>query len=131
MDGSARARYVRARGRANSGRPRGRIYARVLAPNPLICGLCHQPIDKRLPRGGRNPHPRSATVDHIIPVIDGGAELDPSNLQPAHRDCNLAKEAARRAARAAAALERVPVMQRPAPQPIRSTPLEEIVGLDP
>lgn len=131
MDGSARARYVRARGRANGGRPRARIYARVLAPDPLICGLCLGVIDKRLPRGPTNPHPMSATVDHIIPIYEGGAELDYSNLQPSHRECNLKKEAKRRAGYRLVQLRRLPAMQRPAPPPIRAAPLPEIVGLDP
>lgn len=92
MDELQRAAYQRARGRANGGRPRARIYAAVLAPDPLICGLCGERIDKRLPRN----HPWSKTVDHILAIIDGGAELDPDNLQPSHRLCNGLKEAERR-----------------------------------
>lgn len=93
----SRATYQRARRRANSGSPRARVYARVLAPDPLYCGLCGGYIDKRLARTGPHVDPWSATVDHIVAVIEGGAELDPANLQPAHRQCNLDKEAERAA----------------------------------
>ena len=102
----SRETYRRARARAHSGQPRARVYARVLAPEPLFCGLCGGYIDKRLPRTGPDVHPMSATVDHIRAIIDGGAELDPANLQPAHRRCNLAKEAARRKAHGLATRER-------------------------
>ena len=94
----SRETYRRARARAHSGMPRARVYARVLAPDPLFCGLCGRYIDKALPRTGPNVHPWSATVDHKVAIIDGGAELDPANLQPAHRQCNLDKEAERRRA---------------------------------
>lgn len=91
-----RAKYLRARNRANSGRPRQRVYASILAPDPLWCGLCGYRIDKRLP----STDPWSKTVDHIIEIIDGGAELDPSNMQAAHRACNLEKEGKRKTAQA-------------------------------
>lgn len=29
-------------------------------------------------------HPGADTVDHIVPLIDGGLEFDPGNLRPAH-----------------------------------------------
>ncbi len=32
------------------------------------------------------------TVDHIVALHDGGKELDPANLAPAHNRCNAAKE---------------------------------------
>lgn len=128
MDPDDRDRYRRDRARANGGRTRARVYASVLAPDPLYCALCHEPIDKRLPRvpvDGRPPHPMSATVDHRIEIIDGGDPLDPSNLQPAHRSCNEEKERARRAAAAAGAPPRwlhIPT-ERHAPT--------ELSGLDP
>jgi 5-methylcytosine-specific restriction endonuclease McrA len=71
-----------------------RLCAIVLAPDMPICGICGYPIDKSLPRGPVNPHPFSATVDHIQDRIDRpdlAEELH--NLQPAHRICNLRKAA--------------------------------------
>jgi 5-methylcytosine-specific restriction endonuclease McrA len=34
-----------------------------------------------------SPHPRSPTVDHLIPVSEGGTDA-PENLRLAHRTCN-------------------------------------------
>lgn len=101
VDPDERARYELARRRANAGRPRRRLWAAVLAPDPLYCALCSGRIDKTLQRTGRAPHPMSACVDHIVEIADGGDPLDPDNLQPAHRRCNGEKEARRAAARAA------------------------------
>lgn len=97
MDEHDRAAYLAARAHADGSRPRRRIYAVILAPDPLYCGLCGEWIDKTLPHTDL----MSASVDHITAIIDGGLPLDPDNLQPAHLGCNLAKEAERRALRAA------------------------------
>ena len=70
------------------GRPWRRLRATILAGNPpcSICGL-------RL----------ATTVDHIVPVSLGGAELDPYNCRPACTKCNYGRGArlvnSRRAAR--------------------------------
>lgn len=53
-----------------------------------ICGLCDEPID----RGAKKPHPRSKSIDHIIPVSLGG-EHSLSNVQAAHLGCNVRKGA--------------------------------------
>ena len=53
-----------------------------------VCGICGQEIDLSY----KSPHPLSATVDHIIPVSKGGHPSDLSNLQAAHRMCNLLKK---------------------------------------
>lgn len=50
------------------------------------CALCGEPIDYHLP----SPHPDSFTIDHIVPLTRGGTD-EPSNIQTAHRRCNLAK----------------------------------------
>ena len=41
--------------------------------------------------------PWSGTVDHIVPLVEGGHPTHPSNLQTMHRSCNSRKEADRRA----------------------------------
>ena len=49
------------------------------------CWLCGQPIDYRL----KFPHPRSWSLDHIIPVKENPAlMLNSSNFRSAHLDCN-------------------------------------------
>lgn len=50
------------------------------------CGLCGRGVSKRL----RCPHPKSATLDHIVPLSLGGTH-ERRNVQLAHRDCNSAK----------------------------------------
>ena len=42
------------------------------------------------------------SVDHIVPLSEGGARLDPSNLRASCRYCNLARNGARAGQLAAA-----------------------------
>lgn len=60
---------------------------RKILATQTICALCGQPVDKSL----RYPHPLSATVDHIIPLAQGGHPSDIENLQLAHFVCNRQK----------------------------------------
>ena len=49
-----------------------------------VCGICTEPIDSEL----RYPEPRSASVDHIVPLsLDG--EHTWGNVRAAHLDCNV------------------------------------------
>ena len=50
------------------------------------CHLCWQPINPYL----RFPHRMAATVDHIVPLCQGGSHTW-DNVQAAHRACNEAK----------------------------------------
>lgn len=50
------------------------------------CGLCRQPVDPELPW----PHPMSASVDHILPLSQGGSHTL-ANVQCAHLSCNSRK----------------------------------------
>lgn len=50
------------------------------------CQLCFKRIPKRL----KSPHPRSATLDHIVPLAEGG-EHTVTNVHAAHRLCNSSK----------------------------------------
>ena len=51
-----------------------------------ICQICHKPVNREL----KNPHPKSASLDHIIPLSLGGSH-EPINCQLAHMICNSYK----------------------------------------
>lgn len=44
----------------------------------------------QMPRDGRPCGRWADTVDHIVPLADGGAMLNPSNLRAACKSCNCA-----------------------------------------
>ncbi len=50
------------------------------------CQLCKRPVNRR----AVVPHPRAATLDHIVPLADGGTH-EPANVQCAHFLCNSIK----------------------------------------
>lgn len=50
------------------------------------CQLCGERVSKRLAW----PHPRSASLDHIVPLTKDGAH-EPANVQLAHLECNTRK----------------------------------------
>ncbi|MGW7657827.1 HNH endonuclease [Streptomyces asiaticus] len=50
------------------------------------CGLCRRPVDPGLAW----PHPMSASVDHILPLSQGGSHTL-ANVQCAHLSCNSRK----------------------------------------
>lgn len=50
------------------------------------CQICHG----RLAMKQKSPHPKSPTIDHIIPLAAGGTH-EPSNAQAAHFICNARK----------------------------------------
>lgn len=51
------------------------------------CGLCRRKIRQEL----TYPHPLSASLDHVIPLVHGGAHSR-SNCQAAHLRCNVIKK---------------------------------------
>lgn len=51
-----------------------------------VCQLCGERVDMRC----KVPHPRAATIDHIIPLAEWGTH-GPKNVQLAHFMCNSAK----------------------------------------
>lgn len=63
--------------------------AAVFRRNGYVCQLCFEPIDRAV----RYPNPRSASLDHIVPLSHGpgtpGHVL--SNCQAAHFGCNASK----------------------------------------
>lgn len=50
------------------------------------CGLCRRDVNMSL----RRPHPRSSSIDHIVPLSKGGDDTR-ANVQLAHLDCNIRK----------------------------------------
>jgi 5-methylcytosine-specific restriction endonuclease McrA len=52
------------------------------------CKLCHKKVNKRL----KYPHPKSASLDHIVPMAEGGGHVK-ANVQLAHFICNSLKSA--------------------------------------
>lgn len=52
------------------------------------CGICREPVDPALAA----PHPKSPSVDHVIPLSRGGTHTR-DNVQTAHLGCNCRKGA--------------------------------------
>lgn len=52
------------------------------------CQLCGRKVNPRW----RHPHPKSASLDHVVP-LSGGGEHSRRNVQLAHLACNVAKKA--------------------------------------
>lgn len=50
------------------------------------CQLCRRKVDMGL----KAPHPKSPTIDHVIPLADDGDDVR-ANVQLAHRWCNTSK----------------------------------------
>lgn len=47
------------------------------------CHICRRPVDRMV----RSPKAASASIDHLIPIADGGSDT-PENVTLAHRSCN-------------------------------------------
>lgn len=60
----------------------------IAARDRWRCGICRG----RIPRKARHPHPRSLSMDHVIPLIQGGADVR-ANVRAAHLECNVARQA--------------------------------------
>jgi hypothetical protein len=60
--------------------------AAVFARDGFMCGLC----GKKTLRRAKHPHPRSPTLDHIVPLSKGGSHSY-GNVQCACFDCNSRK----------------------------------------
>lgn len=63
-----------------------KVQAQVYAEE-TDCWWCGKYVDQELPR----THPMSRTVDHVLELWQGGAEVDRVNCRLAHRRCNTAK----------------------------------------
>lgn len=72
--------------RGRSGRPFVRLQRAVFATY-THCWLCGEVVDQSLPVNDR----MARSLDHVVPLVQGGDPLDPSNARLAHRKCNSAK----------------------------------------
>jgi 5-methylcytosine-specific restriction endonuclease McrA len=57
-----------------------------------VCHLC----DNTIGRNYRCPDWRAATIDHVVPLCEGGLHVW-ENVKPAHLSCNLSKGGGRQA----------------------------------
>src|SRR5262245_14438467 len=78
------ARASQARGGRTAAQLRAEVYA-----TESHCWLCRRWVDQSLPVN----HRWSRTVDHVIPLAEGGDPLDRNNCRLAHRRCNSARKA--------------------------------------
>lgn len=60
--------------------------AEILERDRWRCGICRKVIGKKF----RWPHPRSASVDHVIPLSQGGDDTA-ANKRAAHLACNCGR----------------------------------------
>ena len=61
-------------------------HSEVMERDRWTCGICGE----RIPKRAVYPHPRSASVDHILPLNAGGLH-EMKNVQAAHLLCNALK----------------------------------------
>lgn len=82
-----RAKLIRrTRGRAVESEPY--TLAEVAMRDRRTCQLC----GKRVAMTKAVPHPKAPTIDHVIPISEGGGDVR-ANVQLAHYWCNSAKGA--------------------------------------
>lgn len=70
------------------GRQVASLRNQVISTYGTTCHICGRPIDLRISR----TEPGGYTLDHVIPKSMGGPHVL-ANLRPAHRRCNLARQA--------------------------------------
>lgn len=58
----------------------------IVARDGVQCHLCMRDVDMALPY----PDPYSSSVDHVVPLVAGGADVL-GNVRLAHLRCNLIK----------------------------------------
>lgn len=60
--------------------------AEIAARDGFRCQLCGHKVDMQITA----PHPRSPSIDHVVPLAKGGDDTR-ANVQLAHRYCNTSK----------------------------------------
>ena len=78
-----KARYALTRGAADA---ESFDYREIYERDGWVCGICDEPVDRALAW----PNPLSVSLDHIVPVSQGGAHSR-ENAQCAHLSCNVRK----------------------------------------
>lgn len=85
-DDRRRANYQRRRAQKKTGRVGDAVsLEEIRKRDENRCGLCGGRVN-----GKPWPHPLSASLDHIVPLSEGGAHAA-ANVQLAHLRCNLRK----------------------------------------
>lgn len=85
-------RCAKARGKARRRAAKKNAYVADVSPSQIYerdqwtCQLCNKEINRSV----AVPHPQAVTLDHIIPLADGGTH-EPVNCQTAHFICNSRK----------------------------------------
>lgn len=64
--------------------------AEIFERDRWMCGICRKRIGKKF----RYPHPRSASIDHLLPLSLGGDDTA-LNKRAAHLGCNVSRNAGR------------------------------------
>jgi len=61
-------------------------FADIAARDRYHCGICH----KRVAMTKAVPHPKAPTIDHVVPLAEGGEDTA-ANVRLAHFLCNSAR----------------------------------------
>lgn len=81
---AAHALQRKLRARTGDENKPGYLRAAICKRDKWRCGICGERVNPTL----EHPHPRAASLDHIVPVSEGGGN-EPANLRLVHLVCNL------------------------------------------
>jgi hypothetical protein len=88
-DSPRRRAYQAARKKLRSSLAPGEGDEAIFTRDRWTCHLCDLPVSRTL----NHPHPMSPSIDHLVPVDEGGTD-EPANLATAHLACNVHKHTA-------------------------------------
>lgn len=84
--GGGHRQVVNIRRRSGAKDPTAVTLISIAQRDKFRCGICDQPVDMAL----KNPDPQCASLDHVVPLANGGTH-DPANLRLTHLRCNIVK----------------------------------------